>query len=79
VVSQTILIGLIVGGVASLVMRGRTYGLVMDLIEGLIGAVTGVWLFHAAGIAPNGAVGPMAMSVLGAALVVVASRLIAAL
>ena len=77
--SRTILIGLIVGAVASLVLRGRTYGLVMDMIEGLIGAIAGAWLFHAAGIMPNGAIGPMAMSILGAALVVVASRVIAAL
>jgi uncharacterized membrane protein YeaQ/YmgE (transglycosylase-associated protein family) len=40
-----LLLGLIAGILASLVMRGGGYGIVGDIVVGLIGAVIGGWVF----------------------------------
>ena len=40
-----IIVGLIAGFLASVVMRGGGYGIVGDIIAGIIGAFIGGWLF----------------------------------
>ena len=40
-----IAIGLIAGWLAGVVMKGSGYGLVGDLLVGLLGGVAGAWLF----------------------------------
>jgi uncharacterized membrane protein YeaQ/YmgE (transglycosylase-associated protein family) len=42
----TLVIGLIAGWLAGQIMRGSGYGLVGDLIIGIIGAFIGSWLWH---------------------------------
>ena len=42
-----ILVGLIAGWLAGQVMRGSGFGLIGDLIVGLLGALIGDWLFAA--------------------------------
>ena len=62
----TLLIGLVAGWLAGMLMRGSGYGIFMDLLLGLIGAVVGRWVFGALGIAAFGAIGFLAMSTVGA-------------
>ena len=54
---QSILVTLLVGGVAGwlagLVMRGSGYGIIGDIIVGLVGAVIGNWLVAVLGISVN--------------------------
>jgi len=45
-----LIVGLIAGFLASLVMRGGGYGIVGDIIVGLIGAFIGGWLFSLLGV-----------------------------
>jgi uncharacterized membrane protein YeaQ/YmgE (transglycosylase-associated protein family) len=45
-----ILIGLVAGWLAGQVMKGGGYGLLGDLIVGVIGALLGGWLFGVLGI-----------------------------
>ena len=59
-----LLIGLIAGWIASLIMRGSGYGLVINLIVGLAGGVLGGWLALLFGWFPEG-LGPVT-SVIGA-------------
>jgi uncharacterized membrane protein YeaQ/YmgE (transglycosylase-associated protein family) len=40
-----IVLGLIAGFLASLVMRGGGYGIIGDIIVGIVGALLGGWLF----------------------------------
>ena len=40
-----IIIGLLAGWIAGKLMRGRGYGIIADIILGLIGAIIGNWLF----------------------------------
>src|SRR6185436_4421591 len=52
-----LLIGLIAGWLAGKVMRGGGYGVVGDMIVGVIGALIGGWLFGQLGIAAGGLLG----------------------
>ena len=41
-----IIVGLVAGLLASLVMRGGGYGLIGDIIIGIVGAFVGGWIFR---------------------------------
>jgi len=45
-----IIVGLIAGVLASLVMGGTGYGLIGDIIIGIVGAFVGGWLFARLGV-----------------------------
>jgi uncharacterized membrane protein YeaQ/YmgE (transglycosylase-associated protein family) len=66
----TIIIGLIAGWLAGLLMRGSGYGIFVDILLGLIGAVIGGWIFGALGIVAVGGIGYLAMSTVGAIVLV---------
>jgi uncharacterized membrane protein YeaQ/YmgE (transglycosylase-associated protein family) len=44
----TLLVGAVAGWLAGLFMRGSGYGLVGDIVVGLLGALIGSWLFSTA-------------------------------
>ena len=45
-----IIVGLVAGVLASLVMGGTGYGLVGDIVIGVVGAFVGGWLFRQLGV-----------------------------
>jgi uncharacterized membrane protein YeaQ/YmgE (transglycosylase-associated protein family) len=47
-----IIVGLCAGVLASLVMGGSGYGLIGDIIIGIVGAFVGGWLFRTLGATP---------------------------
>ena len=49
-----LIVGLIAGFLASVVMRGGGYGIVGDIVVGLIGAFIGGWLFSLLGVSSGG-------------------------
>ncbi len=61
-----LLIGLVAGWIASLIMKGSGYGLVINLIVGLAGGVLGGWLALLFGWFPEGAIGTLVTSIIGA-------------
>jgi uncharacterized membrane protein YeaQ/YmgE (transglycosylase-associated protein family) len=61
-----LIIGLLAGWIASVLMRGRGFGLVGDVIIGIIGAFVGGLLFRVIGITAYGVFGSLAMAVIGA-------------
>ena len=66
-----IIIGILAGWLAGQLMRGRGYGLIGDLILGLLGGVVGGWLFQALNVrGPNGAFGALAVATIGAVILV---------
>ena len=73
-----IVIGLIAGWLAGLVMKGSGYGLVGDILVGLLGGVVGAWLFVF--IVPvderNGFFGSMVVAVVGATVFIVLARVL---
>jgi uncharacterized membrane protein YeaQ/YmgE (transglycosylase-associated protein family) len=53
-----LIVGLVAGVLASIVMGGTGYGLIGDIIIGIIGAFVGGWIFRALGTAaPFGGLG----------------------
>jgi len=73
-----VVVGLIVGWLAGLIMKGSGYGLVGDIALGLVGAVVGGWLFGLAAPAaePSGLLGSIVVATIGAIALIVVARLL---
>ena len=70
-----ILFGLIVGLVARLLVPGpQPGGLAMTIVLGIVGALLGGWLGQLSGLYPDSQFGSFLMSVLGAVVVLLLSR-----
>ena len=66
-VATWILTGLFVGWLVRTAMKSRGFGLMGDLTTGSLGALVGGWLFREVGIvAPNNAIGDIAVALFGA-------------
>ncbi len=73
---KVLIAGLIAGWLTGKLMHGRGYGLIADILLGLIGAVIGQWIFGQLGVAANGGIGFIAMAVVGAVILVGAIHLL---
>ena len=72
-----ILIGLVAGWLAGQVMKGGGYGVIGDIIIGIIGALLGGWLFGVLGIWPGGGlIGSLIVAFIGACILIWLTRLI---
>ena len=63
-----LLIGLVAGFLAGKLMRGKGFGLVGNLVVGVIGAILGGWVFGLLQIATVGLLGELVAAVAGACL-----------
>lgn len=70
-----LVIGLIAGSLASLVMRGG-YGIVGDIIIGIVGAVLGGYLAGLLGLGASGFIGTLIIAFIGACILIAILRLI---
>jgi uncharacterized membrane protein YeaQ/YmgE (transglycosylase-associated protein family) len=71
-----LLIGLAAGWLAGKVMKGSGYGLIGDLIIGVIGAFLGGWIFGLLHIAAGGLLGLLVVAFVGALVLVWLLRMI---
>ena len=72
-----IVIGLIAGWLAGTVMKGGGFGVLMDIVLGMVGAVVGGWLFNTLGIYPGiGLIGSVLVAFVGACILLFLVRLI---
>jgi uncharacterized membrane protein YeaQ/YmgE (transglycosylase-associated protein family) len=73
-----IIVGLIAGVLASLVMGGTGYGLIGDIIIGIVGAFIGGWLFRSLGVTSpfGGLAGVIFVAFIGAVVLLFILRLI---
>lgn len=71
-----LLIGLVAGWIASRLVRGDGFGLVGNMIVGVVGAFVGSRLFHMAGIDAYGVIGDLVTAVVGAAVLLYVIRLV---
>ena len=70
-----VVVGLLAGGLAGFVMQGGGYGLIGDLVLGLVGSVVGGWIFRALGVSAGGGLLPTVfVAFVGAVIVIVAQR-----
>ena len=74
---EWIVVGLIAGWLAGQVMKGGGYGLIVDLILGILGGILGGWIFGVLGIwHGGGAIGSIIVAFIGAVILVWITRLI---
>ncbi|MBI9050138.1 MAG: GlsB/YeaQ/YmgE family stress response membrane protein [Anaerolineaceae bacterium] len=71
-----LLIGLIAGWLAGKIMKGKGFGLVGDLIIGVIGSFIGGWLFGILGLSASGLIGSLVTALVGAIVLLWLIRLI---
>ncbi len=73
-----LIVGLIAGVLASLVMGGTGYGLIGDIIIGIVGAFVGGWLFTSLGVTSplGGLAGVIFVAFIGAVVLLFLLRLI---
>jgi uncharacterized membrane protein YeaQ/YmgE (transglycosylase-associated protein family) len=72
-----ILIGLVAGWLAGQVMKGGGYGIIGDIIVGVLGALLGGWLFGVLGIWQGGGLlGSLIVAFIGAVILLFLLRLI---
>ncbi|WP_291325567.1 GlsB/YeaQ/YmgE family stress response membrane protein [Desulfovibrio sp. UCD-KL4C] len=71
-----VLVGLVAGWLAGVFMKGGGYGVIGDIVVGVLGAVLGGFLFGSLGIGANGLLGVLIISTVGAVILIFLLRLI---
>jgi uncharacterized membrane protein YeaQ/YmgE (transglycosylase-associated protein family) len=71
-----LLIGLVAGWLAGQIVKGGGFGLVGDLVIGVIGSFIGGWVFGLLGLGAYGLIGQLVMALVGAILLLFLVRLI---
>ena len=71
-----IVIGLVAGWLAGQFMKGGGFGVVGDIVVGVLGAMLGGWLFNALGVSWGGLVGSIVVATIGAIVLIFIVRLI---
>jgi uncharacterized membrane protein YeaQ/YmgE (transglycosylase-associated protein family) len=61
-------VGVVAGFLAGKIMKGSGYGLVGDLVVGVVGSFIGAWLFGVLGISVGGILGLLVAAIVGALL-----------
>ena len=72
-----LIVGLVAGWLAGVLVKGGGFGLVGDLVVGVIGALLGGWLFSAFGASTGGGlIGSIVVATIGAIVLLVIVRVL---
>ncbi len=71
-----LIVGLIAGFLASVVMRGGGYGIIGDIIVGIVGAFIGGFLASLLGLGASGLIGTIIIAFIGACILIAILRAI---
>jgi len=71
-----IIVGLIAGFLDGKVMKGGGYGVLMDIVLGMLGAIVGGWLFGMLGISAGGLIGGILVAFIGAVILIWLTRML---
>jgi len=72
-----LLVGLVAGWLAGVLVKGGGFGVIGDIVVGVIGAVLGGWLFSTLGAAVGGGlVGSIIVATVGAVVLLAIVRLV---
>lgn len=70
-----LIVGLVAGWLAGMLVKGGGFGLIGDLVVGVIGAVLGGWLFSTFGASLGGGlIGSIVVATIGAVILLVIVR-----
>ena len=74
---EWIVVGLIAGWLAGQLMKGGGYGVLVDIILGILGGILGGWIFGLLGIGSgSGIIGSLIVAFIGVVILVAITRLI---
>lgn len=71
-----VVVGIAAGWIAGVVLKGRSMGLKVNLVVGVVGALVGGFLFRMLDVTAGGLVGQIVIAALGAIVLLVFVRLI---
>jgi uncharacterized membrane protein YeaQ/YmgE (transglycosylase-associated protein family) len=72
-----LIVGLVAGWLAGVLMKGGGFGIIGDIVVGVIGAVIGGWLFSALGAsAGGGLLGSIIVATIGAIVLLFVVRVL---
>jgi uncharacterized membrane protein YeaQ/YmgE (transglycosylase-associated protein family) len=72
-----IIVGLVAGWLAGVLMKGGGFGVIGDIVVGILGALIGGWLFSAMGWSSGGGLlGAIVVALIGAIILIFLLRLI---
>lgn len=69
-----LLVGLVAGWLAGKLTRGSGFGVLGDIVIGVIGAYIGGFLFRQVGVAAGGTLGSIVVATIGAVVLVILVR-----
>jgi uncharacterized membrane protein YeaQ/YmgE (transglycosylase-associated protein family) len=69
-----VIVGLVAGWAAGKIMKGSGYGVLMDIVLGIVGAVVGGLLLGIIGIHGEGLIGSIVVAIFGAVFLIWLSR-----
>jgi len=72
-----IVIGIVAGWLAGRIMRGRGYGVLIDLLLGVVGSILGGFIFGILGLYAAGLVGRLVVATAGAVILIFLARRLA--
>ncbi len=72
-----IIVGLVAGWLAGVIMKGGGFGVIGDIVVGIVGALIGGWLFSTMGVSTGGGLlGAIIVALIGAIILIFLLRLI---
>ena len=71
-----IVVGLIAGWAAGKIMKGGGYGVIADIVLGIVGAIVGGWVVSLAGFGEGGFIWTILVAILGAVILIWLTRVI---
>jgi len=71
-----LVVGLIAGWAAGKIMKGSGYGVVMDIVLGIVGAMVGGWIMAILGLYAGNLIGAILVAIFGAVFLIWLSRVI---
>ena len=69
-------IGGVIGWLAGIIVRGRGFGIIGDIVIGVVGAMLGGWMAGVIGLSTGSSVGAFLMALVGAVVLVGLTRLV---
>ena len=72
-----LLVGLVAGWATGKIMKGSGYGVLMDIVLGIVGAIVGGWIMRLLGFYTTGGLIPnILVAILGAVVIVALARML---
>ena len=69
-------IGGVIGWLAGVIVRGRGFGIIGDIVIGIVGAMLGGWMARAIGLSTGSSAGAFLLALVGAVVLVGLTRFV---